>query len=64
MMKKNYLAPEAEVVTFAKEDVITSSGFLFDWDLPTMDLAIIHHLVDELGDDNCTWEENSEVYRM
>ena len=53
-MKKNYLAPEAEVVTFAKEDVITSSGFLFDWDLPTTDL----------GDDNCTWEENSEVYTM
>ena len=52
-MKKIYVAPEAEVVTFAKEDVITSSGFLFDWGLPPMDLG---------GD--CTWEENGEVYRM
>ncbi len=38
-MKKNYEAPEAEVLTFAKEDVITSSGNIFDWELPSIDLG-------------------------
>ena len=47
-MKKNYDAPKAEVVTFAKEDVITSSGFLFDWELPSIDL----------GGDGWTWSED------
>ena len=54
-MKKNYVAPEAEVVTFAKEDVITSSGFLFDWGRPPMDLG---------GKGDYAWDENGEVYRM
>ena len=52
-MKKNYLAPEAEVVTFAKEDVITSSGYIFNWDLPQVNVGT---------DNNCTWDENGEVY--
>jgi hypothetical protein len=39
-MKKNYIAPKAEVVSFAKEDVITASGdTVFDWDMPTIDLG-------------------------
>ena len=38
-MKKQYSAPEAEIVTFAKEDVITSSGFIFDWNTPSIDLG-------------------------
>jgi hypothetical protein len=39
-MKKNYVAPKAEVVSFAKEDVITASGdTVFDWDMPTIDLG-------------------------
>ena len=38
-MKKQYIAPEAEIVTFAKEDVITSSGFIFDWNTPSIDLG-------------------------
>ena len=47
-MKKNYTAPLAEIVTFAKEDVITSSGFLFDWELPSIDL----------GGEGWTWSED------
>jgi hypothetical protein len=39
-MKKNYIAPKAEVISFAKEDVITASGdTVFDWDMPTIDLG-------------------------
>ncbi len=44
-MKKTYEAPVAEVVTFAKEDVITSSGNIFDWETPSVDL----------GDGDFTW---------
>ena len=51
-MKKTYLAPEAEVLTFAKEDVITSSGTLFDWDLPVIDL------------DNGSWNWNEDTNQM
>ena len=53
-MKKNYIAPKAEVVTFAKEDVITASGnTIFDWDMPTIDLG---------GD--FTWSEDGEALKM
>ena len=53
-MKKNYIAPKAEVVIFAKEDVITASGdTVFDWDMPTIDLG---------GD--FTWSEDSEALKM
>ena len=38
-MKKTYEAPVAEVVTFAKEDVITSSGYIFNWDTPSMGMG-------------------------
>ena len=38
-MKKQYIAPKAELVRFAKEDVITSSGFIFDWNTPSIDLG-------------------------
>ena len=54
MKKKNYLSPKAEVVTFAKEDVITSSGFLFDWGLPSIDL----------GGNDWNFSEDSEVLKM
>ena len=53
-MKKNYIAPKAEVVSFAKEDVITASGdTVFDWDMPTIDLG---------GD--WVWSEDSEALKM
>ena len=53
-MKKNYVAPKAEVVSFAKEDVITASGdSVFDWDMPTIDLG---------GD--WVWSEDSEALKM
>ena len=53
-MKKNYIAPKAEVVSFAKEDVITASGDMaFDWDMPTIDLG---------GD--WVWSEDSEALKM
>ena len=38
-MKKQYIAPTAEIVSFAKEDVITSSGYIFDWNTPSVDLG-------------------------
>ena len=38
-MKKAYEAPVAEVVTFAKEDVITPSGNIYDWETPPVDLG-------------------------
>lgn len=53
-MKKAYVAPEAEVLTFAKEDVITSSGNLFDWDLPTIDL----------GNGEWEWSEDGDVLKL
>ena len=53
-MKKNYIAPKAEVVSFAKEDVITASGdTVFDWDMPTIDLG---------GD--WVWSEDSDALKM
>ena len=53
-MKKNYIAPKAEVVSFAKEDVITASGdTIFDWDMPTIDLG---------GD--WVWSEDSGALKM
>ena len=40
-MKKMYQAPKAEVLTFAKEDIITTSGNILgmDWNLPSIDLG-------------------------
>ena len=52
-MKKNYIAPKAEVVTFAKEDVITSST-IFDWTLPELDL----------GDSGWFWSEDGEFFNF
>lgn len=51
-MKKKYFAPEAELLAFAKEDVITSSGTLNDWNTPTVDVGD--------GDGDWNWSE-SEV---
>ena len=51
-MKKTYTAPVAEVVTFAKEDVITSSGTLNDWNLPTVDLGGDY----TWGEANSSWQ--------
>jgi hypothetical protein len=56
-MKKTYLSPEAEVLAFAKEDVITASGdSIFDWHLPTIDLGT------DGGD--ISWSEDNEVLKM
>ena len=55
MKKKLYVAPEAEVLTFAKEDVITSSG-PFDWDLPTVDLGG--------GNGDWEWSEDGDVLTL
>ena len=38
-MKKTYIAPKAELVRFAKEDVITSSGYIFEWETPSVDVG-------------------------
>lgn len=51
-MKKPYTTPVAEIVTFAKEDVITSSGNIFDWETPSVDL----------GGGNWTWDEGTSVW--
>ena len=54
---KNYISPKAELLIFAKEDVITASGDqLFDWQLPTVDLGA------NGGDIN--WSEDDEVLKM
>ncbi len=50
-MKKNYLAPEAELLAFASEDVITSSGILNAWHTPTVDLG---------NSGGFAWETDSE----
>ena len=52
-MKKNYIAPKAEVVAFAKEDVITASG-PFDWSLPELDL----------GDGGWFWSEDGGFFNF
>ena len=50
-MKKKYFAPEAELLAFAAEDVITSSGgTLNNWTTPTIDL----------GTGGYTWESDNE----
>ena len=51
-MKKTYTAPKAEVVTFAKEDVITTSGFIFNWETPSIDL----------GGGNWSWDEGASAW--
>ena len=45
-MKRKYEAPKAELLAFEMKDVITTSGFIFDWELPSIDL----------GDGNGDWE--------
>ena len=50
-MKKNYIAPKAEVVAFAKEDVITAS---YDWSLPELDL----------GDGSWFWSEDGGFFNF
>ena len=53
MENKNYVAPEAEVLTFAKEDVITSSG-PFDWNTPSIDLGG--------GNGDWEWSEDGDSF--
>ena len=56
-MKRNYISPTAEILAFAREDVITASGdTIFDWQLPTVDLGA------DGGDVN--WSEDNEVLKM
>ncbi len=38
-MKKTYTTPMAEILIFAMEDVITSSGTLNDWNTPTVNVG-------------------------
>ena len=52
-MKKNYETPKAEILAFAKEDVITSSG-IFDWELPKIDL----------GGDGWIWNEDGGIFKV
>ena len=49
-MKKNYVAPNAEVIAFAKEDVITGSNH---WELPEIDIG---------GDWN--WSEDTTILEL
>ena len=53
MEKKMYAAPEAEVLTFAKEDVITSSR---DWELPSIGLGG--------GDGDWNWSEDGDFFNF
>ena len=49
-----YGMTEEEIVAFAKKDVITSSGFIFDWNLPEIDL----------GGDGWFWDENGGIFKL
>lgn len=51
-MKKKYFSPEAELLSFGKEDVITSSG----WNTPTVDVGN--------GDGDWNWSVDGEVLRL
>ena len=56
-MKKLYISPEAEILTFAKEDVITASGdSIFDWHLPSVNVSA--------DGDDMNWSEDGEVLKM
>lgn len=55
-MKKPYIAPEAEIVAFAKEDVITSSGVI-DWNTPSIDLG-------GNGDGDWSWGETYSSWKI
>ena len=55
-MKKNYLAPKAELLTFGKEDVITSSGgILNSWNTPTIDLGTGGYAWETDGEEDMTF---------
>ena len=53
-MKKNYVAPKAEVIAFAKEDVITGSE-PFEWELPEIDIG---------GGGDWNFSENANVFNF
>ena len=52
-MRKTYLSPEAEIVAFEKEDVITASP-MGSLDLPTIDL----------GSSDREWSEDSAIFKL
>ena len=54
-MKKNYLAPKAELLTFGKEDVITSSGTVNVWNTPTIDLGTGGYAWETDGEEDMTF---------
>ena len=51
-MKKIYDEPQAEILHFAEKDVITSSGNLFDWETPEIDI----------GGEGFYWSEDGSVF--
>ena len=53
-MKKIYDKPKAEILQFAEKDVITSSGNLFDWETPEIDL----------GGEGFYWSEDGSVFSV
>ena len=55
-MKKTYIAPNAELVSFRPEDVITSSN-VFDWETPSVDIG-----KDE-GGGNWDWGETFSFWK-
>ena len=52
MKKKKYIAPESEILSFSEKDVITSSGNLFEWELPSVDL----------GNEDSFWNTDGNVF--
>ena len=55
-MKKIYIAPTAELVSFSKEDVITSSN-VFDWETPPIGVG------GNGGDDNWDWGDTYSSWK-
>ena len=54
-MKKSYIAPKAELIRFAIEDVITSSN-IFDWETPSIGVG-------KDDDGNWDWGETFSFWK-
>ena len=53
-MEKKYISPEAKNLRFGEADIITSSGELFAWELPMIDLS----------ESDLTFSEDGSVLRL
>ena len=57
-MKKTYIAPNAELVSFRPEDVITSSN-VYDWETPSVGVGGNGDESWDWGDTYSSWKTKS-----